>query len=83
MGKIHGDVGKKAGTVTVAVVVEDWSQELVELLTKAGLTVTSADQDKKTVSGTIDEKQLLRLAELEYVTEIGPLTVDPKLPTAN
>ncbi len=71
--KVHKDLlNKKTGTLEVTVLVEDWSQDLLELLSKAGLAVTSSDQDGKTVTGEVDVKWLLRVAELDYVKEIRP-----------
>ena len=72
---------QNTGEIEVQVLVEDWSQDLVRLLTQAGLAVTSSDQDNKLVTGTIDAEKVIALAWLSYVAEIRPL--DRKLPTAN
>lgn len=72
--KVAEKLRKASGKVEVEIWLDRLTPEVIEKLTKLGLTVDAKDQTLKVLFGTCDVKVLKDLVEDEHVERIEPIT---------
>ena len=72
--KISKKLKAATGKVTVQISVHKLDDELLKALKDAGMTIDDKDATLKVVFGSVDAKDLLKIAKLETVERIDPLT---------